>query len=134
VDAADAADYARYHAALAGGTAGYLHSVALQQVWSTVARANEFVDRQAPWKLARTRPATRSSRRRSRRSCASSRGRRSRSRPTCRQGRGALGAARRAGSRRRAAVRRPRRARRHGVARPPRRAPLPKTDPPATPA
>jgi methionyl-tRNA synthetase len=53
VDAADAADYARYHAALAGGTAGYLHSVALQQVWSTVARANEFVDRRAPWKLAR---------------------------------------------------------------------------------
>jgi methionyl-tRNA synthetase len=53
VDAADDADYARYHGALAGGTAGYLLHVALQQVWSTVARANEYVDRQAPWKLAK---------------------------------------------------------------------------------
>ena len=53
VDAADAADYARYHAALAGGAGGYLHHVALQQLWATVARANEYVDRQAPWKLAK---------------------------------------------------------------------------------
>ena len=53
VDAADAADHARYREALAGGTAGYLLSIALQQVWATVARANEYVDRQAPWKLAK---------------------------------------------------------------------------------
>ncbi|CAA9474643.1 MAG: Methionyl-tRNA synthetase [uncultured Solirubrobacteraceae bacterium] len=53
VDAADAADYGRYHAALAGGTGGYLLSVALQQLWATVARGNEYVDRQAPWKLAK---------------------------------------------------------------------------------
>jgi methionyl-tRNA synthetase len=52
VDAADAADYALYHAAI-GGPRGYLLSVALQHVWNTVARANEYVDRQAPWKLAK---------------------------------------------------------------------------------
>lgn len=52
VDAADAADLADYHAAL-DGTKGYLPNEALQAVWKTVARGNEYVDRQAPWKLAK---------------------------------------------------------------------------------
>jgi methionyl-tRNA synthetase len=52
VDEADAADVALYHAAM-DGTRGYLPHEALRHVWSTVARGNEYVDRQAPWKLAR---------------------------------------------------------------------------------
>jgi methionyl-tRNA synthetase len=34
------------------GDGGYLLHEGLKAVWRTVARANEFVDRQAPWKLA----------------------------------------------------------------------------------
>jgi methionyl-tRNA synthetase len=52
VDAADGADYERYHAAM-DGREGYLPHLALQALWATVARANEYVDRQAPWKLAK---------------------------------------------------------------------------------
>lgn len=52
VDAADAADYARYRDAVDGGR-GYLLHEALRSVWLTVARGNEYVDRQAPWKLAK---------------------------------------------------------------------------------
>jgi methionyl-tRNA synthetase len=50
--AASAADYDAYHGAL-DGSAGYLLHDALKSVWRTIARANEFVDRQAPWKLAK---------------------------------------------------------------------------------
>ena len=50
--AASASDYSVYHASL-DGTSGYLLHEALKSVWRTVARANEFVDRQAPWKLAK---------------------------------------------------------------------------------
>jgi methionyl-tRNA synthetase len=35
------------------GSEGYLLHLALQSVWKMIARANEFVDRQAPWKLAK---------------------------------------------------------------------------------
>ena len=52
IDALDASDYAHYHAAM-DGSRGYLLHEALRHVWSTIARANEFVDRQAPWKLAK---------------------------------------------------------------------------------
>jgi methionyl-tRNA synthetase len=52
IDAADAADYARYHESL-DGSRGYLLHEALRHVWLTVARGNEYVDRQAPWKLAK---------------------------------------------------------------------------------
>jgi methionyl-tRNA synthetase len=52
VDAADERDYAAYHAAMEG-TRGYLLHEGLKSVWATVARGNEFVDRQAPWKLAK---------------------------------------------------------------------------------
>jgi methionyl-tRNA synthetase len=52
VDKLDLADLADYHAAM-DGTKGYLPSEALQSVWKTVARGNEYVDRQAPWKLAK---------------------------------------------------------------------------------
>jgi methionyl-tRNA synthetase len=52
VDDADAADIAQYHAAM-DGSRGFLLHEALRQVWSTVARGNEYVDRQAPWKLAK---------------------------------------------------------------------------------
>ncbi len=51
IDAADALDLAAYHASLQGDS-GYLLHEALKALWRTVARANEFVDRQAPWKLA----------------------------------------------------------------------------------
>lgn len=51
-DSADSVDIATYHASL-DGTNGYLHHEALKALWRTVARGNEFVDRQAPWKLAR---------------------------------------------------------------------------------
>ena len=52
IDADDAADYATYHASM-DGARGYLLSDALRAVWQTVMRANEYVDRQAPWKLAK---------------------------------------------------------------------------------
>lgn len=52
VDAADAADHAAYHAAM-DGSRGYLLSEALTCVWRTIARANQYVDQQAPWKLAK---------------------------------------------------------------------------------
>ncbi|HET7632705.1 MAG TPA: methionine--tRNA ligase [Gemmatimonadaceae bacterium] len=52
LDEADAADYASYHSAM-DGSRGYLLHEALRAVWLTVARGNEYVDRQAPWKLAR---------------------------------------------------------------------------------
>jgi len=57
VDAADARDYAAYHTALEGSR-GYLLHEALKSIWATVARGNEYVDRQAPWKLAKD-PASR---------------------------------------------------------------------------
>jgi methionyl-tRNA synthetase len=52
VDAADAGEYERYREAMDGGR-GYLLHEALRHVWATVARGNEYVDRQAPWKLAK---------------------------------------------------------------------------------
>jgi len=52
VDAADAADIAAYHAAMDGGR-GYVLHEGLQAVWRMVARGNEYVDRQAPWKQAK---------------------------------------------------------------------------------
>ena len=52
IDAADAADFASYHRHF-GGTQGYLLSDALNSIWQTVMRANEYVDRKAPWKLAK---------------------------------------------------------------------------------
>jgi methionyl-tRNA synthetase len=52
LDRLDAADIANYHACL-NGERGYLLHEALQHVWKTVARGNEFVDRKAPWKLAK---------------------------------------------------------------------------------
>ena len=52
VDEADAANYAAYEAAM-DGSRGYLPNEALRQLWLTVQRANEYVDRQAPWKLAK---------------------------------------------------------------------------------
>jgi methionyl-tRNA synthetase len=52
IDDADAADLAAYHRHLDGGQ-GYLLSEALKSVWQTIMRANEYVDRQAPWKLAK---------------------------------------------------------------------------------
>ena len=52
VDTADAADIAAYHAAL-DGSRGFLLHEGLQAVWRMVARGNEYVDRQAPWKLAK---------------------------------------------------------------------------------
>jgi methionyl-tRNA synthetase len=52
VDLLDANDYAQYDMAM-DGTDGYLPNEALRHVWSTVARGNEFVERQAPWKLAK---------------------------------------------------------------------------------
>ncbi len=52
IDDADAADYVRYGEAL-DGSRGYLIQEALRCVWLTVARGNEYVDRSAPWKLAK---------------------------------------------------------------------------------
>jgi methionyl-tRNA synthetase len=52
VDEADAADTAAYRAAL-DGPRGFLLHEGLQAVWRMVARGNEYVDRQAPWKLAK---------------------------------------------------------------------------------
>jgi methionyl-tRNA synthetase len=56
IDAADAGDLEAYHASI--GPKGFLLHEALKAVWLTVARANEYVDRQAPWKLAKD-PASR---------------------------------------------------------------------------
>jgi methionyl-tRNA synthetase len=50
IDAADAKDLKTYHDCI--GPKGFLLHEALKAVWQTVARANEYVDRQAPWKLA----------------------------------------------------------------------------------
>ena len=47
-DAADRSDLEAYHSAMQGNL---LHD-ALKALWRTIARANEFVDKQAPWKLA----------------------------------------------------------------------------------
>ncbi|HUQ98502.1 MAG TPA: class I tRNA ligase family protein [Gemmatimonadaceae bacterium] len=52
IDDADKADLETYHASI-GGSKGFLLHEALRAVWLTVARANEYVDRQAPWKLAK---------------------------------------------------------------------------------
>jgi methionyl-tRNA synthetase len=52
VDSADAADVQAYHAAMDGGRGFLLHE-GLQAVWRMVARGNEYVDRQAPWKQAK---------------------------------------------------------------------------------
>jgi methionyl-tRNA synthetase len=52
VDGADATDIAAYHAAL-DGSGGFLLHEGLQAVWRIVARGNEYVDRQAPWKQAK---------------------------------------------------------------------------------
>lgn len=49
VDVADAADIGTYHEAMLGN----LPNRALEHLWATVARGNEYVDRQAPWKLAK---------------------------------------------------------------------------------
>jgi methionyl-tRNA synthetase len=51
IDKADAADLEAYHASI--GPKGFLLHDALRAVWQTVARANEYVDKQAPWKLAK---------------------------------------------------------------------------------
>jgi len=50
-ETADSADLKLYHSAMSGES-GYLLHEALKALWKTIARANEFVDRQAPWKLA----------------------------------------------------------------------------------
>ena len=52
LDTQDTADFAQYHAAM-DGSRGYLPHEALRHVWATVGRGNEYVDRQAPWKLAK---------------------------------------------------------------------------------
>jgi methionyl-tRNA synthetase len=52
LDAQDARDLEHYHSAM-DGTRGFLLHEALRHVWSTVSRGNEYVDRQAPWKLAK---------------------------------------------------------------------------------
>jgi methionyl-tRNA synthetase len=51
IDKADEADLEAYHASI--GPKGFLLHEALRAVWLTVARGNEYVDRQAPWKLAK---------------------------------------------------------------------------------
>ncbi|HET7189379.1 MAG TPA: methionine--tRNA ligase, partial [Gemmatimonadaceae bacterium] len=52
VDDDDAADLLDYHAAM-DGTRGFLLHEALKTVWQSVVRGNEYVDKQAPWKLAK---------------------------------------------------------------------------------
>jgi len=52
VDEDDAADLLAYHAAM-DGTRGFLLHEALRTVWQSVVRGNEYVDKQAPWKLAK---------------------------------------------------------------------------------
>ena len=56
VDTADGDDLKAYHDSF--GPKGFLLHEALKAVWQTVARGNEYVDRQAPWKLAKD-PANR---------------------------------------------------------------------------
>ena len=56
VDDADKTDLETYHSSF--GPKGLLLHDALRAVWQTVARGNEYVDRQAPWKLAKD-PAAR---------------------------------------------------------------------------
>ena len=51
VDDADKADLEAYHSSF--GPKGFLLHDALRAVWQTVSRANEYVDKQAPWKLAK---------------------------------------------------------------------------------
>ena len=51
IDKADEADLEAYHASI--GPKGFQLHEALRAVWLTVARGNEYVDRQAPWKLAK---------------------------------------------------------------------------------
>ena len=51
IDQADEADLETYHASF--GPKGFLLHDALKAVWQTVSRGNEYVDRQAPWKLAK---------------------------------------------------------------------------------
>jgi methionyl-tRNA synthetase len=51
IDEADAKDLEAYHASI--GPRGFLLHDALRAVWLTIARANEYVDHQAPWKLAK---------------------------------------------------------------------------------
>src|SRR5204862_5495994 len=51
VDDADLKDLAAYHDSF--GPRGFLLHEALKAVWQTIARANEYVDRQAPWKLGK---------------------------------------------------------------------------------
>jgi methionyl-tRNA synthetase len=52
VDDADAADLSLYHQAM-DGTRGFLLHEALGHLWHTVSRANEYVQSQAPWALAK---------------------------------------------------------------------------------
>jgi methionyl-tRNA synthetase len=52
VDEEDAAELRDYHAAM-DGSRGFLLHEALRVVWQSVVRGNEYVDRQAPWKLAK---------------------------------------------------------------------------------
>ena len=52
LDTADERDLEAYHSAM-DGSRGFLLHEALQAVWRTIGRANEYVDRQAPWKLAK---------------------------------------------------------------------------------
>ena len=51
IDTADARDLEAYHASM--GPRGFLLHEALKALWLTIARGNEYVDRQAPWKLAK---------------------------------------------------------------------------------
>ncbi|HSJ65115.1 MAG TPA: methionine--tRNA ligase [Gemmatimonadaceae bacterium] len=52
VDAADLRDLDAYHAAM-DGTRGYPLHLALDAVWRSVARANEFIQNSAPWTVAK---------------------------------------------------------------------------------
>ncbi|MGH7713370.1 MAG: methionine--tRNA ligase, partial [Gemmatimonadaceae bacterium] len=52
LDDADRVRIDAYHDAV-GGEHGYLLHEGLQQVWQSVAAGNEYVDRQAPWRLAK---------------------------------------------------------------------------------
>ena len=52
LDRQDGGDVEAYHAAL-DGRRGYLLHEGLRAVWATVARGNEYVDRQKPWSLAK---------------------------------------------------------------------------------
>lgn len=52
LDDDDRGSYAAYHAAM-DGSRGYLLHEALAHVWATVGRANEYVQRMAPWTLAK---------------------------------------------------------------------------------